>query len=392
MALREEIRRAVLAEVPPNPADFPQRRIQGGISMKPRPSRHFSPVSLGACLLVLCCLASSPASADAIYTITDLGTLSGQSSSVATSINNLGQVVGISYDSSDGYFTPVYPASGNPPRFTQTGSGANSFLYSGGQMTQVSPIGGLAMSINDSGQVVGGQYSSVNNLGQYVGGQNAGVQTASPNTISVLVSSGGTTTLPSLFIPYSVNASGQVVGLLIADNQFHPGLYQNGQVTDLSPKAGGSYEDSRAVAINQNGDIAITAASASGTINSYLYNASTGNATELPSLAGSSQLLAAALNDKDQVVGNGFLYSNGTTQALTSLLPAGSGWSNLNATGINDSGQIVGQGTYDGQQVAFLMTPVTEAPEPGTLAIWGLITAFAVRQLAKGTAERRRAG
>ena len=94
----------MLAEVPPNPADFPQRRIQGGISMKPRPSRHFSPVSLGACLLVLCCLASSPASADAIYTITDLGTLSGQSSSVATSINNLGQVVGISYNSADGYF------------------------------------------------------------------------------------------------------------------------------------------------------------------------------------------------------------------------------------------------------------------------------------------------
>ncbi len=64
-------------------------------------------------------------------------------------------------------------------------------------------------------------------------------------------------------------------------------------------------------------------------------------------------------------MGNGFLYSNGTTQALTSLLPGSSGWTNLNATAINDSGQIAGQGTYDGQQVAFLMTPSAETPEPG---------------------------
>jgi hypothetical protein len=42
--------------------------------------------------------------ADALHGITDLGTLSGQSSSVATGINDNGQVVGISYNSSDGSF------------------------------------------------------------------------------------------------------------------------------------------------------------------------------------------------------------------------------------------------------------------------------------------------
>ena len=61
-------------------------------------------------------------------------------------------------------------------------------------------------------------------------------------------------------------------------------------------------------------------------------------------------------------MGNGFLYSNGTIQMLTSLIPTATGWTNLNATGINDQGQIVGQGTINGQQHAFLMTP--SVPEP----------------------------
>jgi uncharacterized membrane protein len=52
----------------------------------------------------MACLTGRNARADALYTITNLGTLSGQSSSVATSINDQGQVVGISYNGSDGSF------------------------------------------------------------------------------------------------------------------------------------------------------------------------------------------------------------------------------------------------------------------------------------------------
>jgi probable HAF family extracellular repeat protein len=107
-------------------------------------------------------------------------------------------------------------------------------------------------------------------------------------------------------------------------------------------------------------------------LQSYLYSAASNQLTVLSALPGGPGLLSAALNNKDQVVGNGFLYSNGTIQTVLSLIPPGSGWSNLAATGINDAGQIVGQGTYDGQQVAFLMTP-DAVPEPGTLAVWGLI-------------------
>ncbi|MHB1587021.1 MAG: hypothetical protein ACYCRH_10250 [Acidiferrobacteraceae bacterium] len=53
-----------------------------------------------------------------------------------------------------------------------------------------------------------------------------------------------------------------------------------------------------------------------------------------------------------------FLYSGGHMVDLTSLLPSGSGWTLQDAYGINDLGQIVGDGVVNGQEEAFLMTPV----------------------------------
>ena len=86
--------------------------------------------------------------------------------------------------------------------------------------------------------------------------------------------------------------------------------------------------------------------------------------------------LATALNDQRQVVGwsgcdlsaeaiaagiekpYAFLWQNGETRDLNDLLPAGSGWRLTRANGINSHGQIVGHGTIDGQTRAFLLTPV----------------------------------
>ncbi len=314
------------------------------------------------------------ARADGIYSITGLGTLSGQSSSVATSINNSGQVVGISYNSSDGYFATGLSGPSAPPRFSQSGDGAQSFLYSSGQMTQISPVGGLAMSINNLGQVVGGSHSSINDQGQYVGGAFSGVY-GGANINDQLVS-GGTTTTLQYFAPYAINNAGQIAGTVygppsLSEGNSHPAIYLNGQVTDLISKIPvGQYNDSAAVAINQKGDVVFSVTAQSGTVQSYLYNASTGTVINLTGLTGSG-MIAAALNDKDQSVGGGLLYSNGGIQSLLSLLPASSGWSSLNATGINDSGQIIGQGSYMGQLEAFEMTS-TAVPEPATLAIWGL--------------------
>jgi hypothetical protein len=76
----------------------------------------------GLLATVVVALASPEARPDAMYSITGLGTLNGQSSSVATGINSQGQVVGISYNASDGTFGSNYGGPGEPPRFAQTGN------------------------------------------------------------------------------------------------------------------------------------------------------------------------------------------------------------------------------------------------------------------------------
>ena len=346
--------------------------------------------------LLAAALTASTTQADSIsYSISDLGTLPGTSMSAATGINNQGQVVGVSYNSSDGSFVQNLSGTATPPRFQQTGNGAQSFLYSGGQISQINPVGGLATSVNDSGQAVGGQFTSINASGQYVGGPGAGIITDSSNygnpPQSGLVSGG--TTIPLGLMPYAINNAGQVVGVVGSGMAFDPAVYQGGKVTDLSAIIGASgytngrpIGDARAIAINQNGDILVNFVGNGNKTYSLLYSTATGAViANLSSLPGGSGMIAAALNTKDQVVGNGFLESNGTFQTLASLIPTSSGWSNLNATGINESGQIVGQGLIDGQEHAFLMTPQS-VPEPSTLALFGL--GFALL----GVAARKRGG
>jgi probable HAF family extracellular repeat protein len=345
--------------------------------------------------------AGADARADAMYTITGLGTLPGQSSSVAMGINNEGQVVGISYNSANGYFattngTDNNPPSAWPPTFITTGNGAQSFLYSNGQMSQINPIGGLATAINNSGQVVGGNNASINDSGQYVTGQVAGINTGNYNAPSQLVSGGVATNLP--LMPDSINNSGEIAGT-ISVNTNHggigdPAIYQNGQVTDLASKvANGLYSyDSRAVAINQKGDVIINvlpfSGPQSGTTISYLYQSATGQAINLTALPGASNFFAVALNSKDQAVGGGYLYDDGTVKLLTSLIPPATGWSNLVATGINDAGQIVGEGFINGREQAFLMTPEAAAPEPAALAMWVVLALGGCAIVARRTTPR----
>jgi probable HAF family extracellular repeat protein len=63
-------------------------------------------------------------------------------------------------------------------------------------------------------------------------------------------------------------------------------------------------------------------------------------------------------------------------ELLQNLIPANTGWERLNyATDINDLGQIVGTGVLNGQNRAFLLTPI---PEPSTLL---LLIAYALQLL-----------
>ena len=84
---------------------------------------------------------------------------------------------------------------------------------------------------------------------------------------------------------------------------------------------------------------------------------------------------AYGINNSGQVVGEyndtAFLYSDGETVSLNSLLPSNSGFGTLRvASAINDHGQIIGWGEdIQGNTHAFLMTPI---PEPCTLLLLGV--------------------
>jgi hypothetical protein len=345
-------------------------------------------------------LAALEARAVPLYTIQDLGTLPGKANSIATSINNQDQVVGLSYNGADGQ---VYD-NGTRYRFSLTGAGAQSFLYDKGKTTRIAPVGGPALAINDHGQVVGGPYASINNAGQYVGGPSAGVDGGSYNGLAGLYDNGVKRDIS--IAPYAINDSGVVVGLVMGGpfgGETHPAMFQDGRGTDLlgatlpSPDPwqadATTLRHGIAVGINNRNDILATVGSLGVPTTTVIYNPTTGEWKNLSKTPGYEGGQGVALNNQGQVVGADFLYGGSTIRKLTDLIPPSSGWSGLHPMDINDSGWIVGQGTIDGQLHAFLMMPEpAPVPEPSTVLVWALaaVAGFRFRPKRRLTGPRPR--
>lgn len=304
------------------------------------------------------------------YQITDLGTFGG-TFSTAGAINNSGQVLGIASFS----------------------SGANAaFIYSGGVMNNIGYVGSSSQwqslaDINDSGQVTGNAYPcgnyrncgsdpvlytagvmkdlgtgtaySVNNSGQVVG-----VSYVNGTEHAFLYSDGKMKDLGSFGgdgfgRAYGINDLGQVVGTARTDNiENHAFLYSGGVMTDLGTLGG---DAAHAVDINNNGQVVGRSYVTASDISYHVFLYSGGIMNDL------GIGMPSAINDNGQIVGqsgtHAFFYSAGIMTDLNNLLPSGSGWQLINAKDINNSGQIVGSGTIGGQTHAFLMTP-TAVPEP----------------------------
>jgi probable HAF family extracellular repeat protein len=216
----------------------------------------------------------------------------------------------------------------------------HAFLYSGGMMNDLGTLGGsdsTAWSINSAGQVVGRSDTPGNSASHAF--------LWSGETMSDLGTLGGV-----FSEAFGINAAGEIVG----ESQTAVGspeeafLYANGKMTGLGTLGG---TDSWAYGINSAGQV-VGASFITGDLNTYA-----------------------------------FIYSDGTMVDLNSLLPAGSGWLLLGAFDINDDGQIVGDGINPlGQSHAFLLTPESSLPEPGTAAI-AAMGAFLIlaRQLKNGS-------
>jgi probable HAF family extracellular repeat protein len=293
------------------------------------------------------------------YTITDLGTLGG-SSTTAYGVNNLGQVVGTSETAQ---------------------AASHAFLWEAGQMTDLSlPEGGKARSssaygINDAGQIAGnylypdrdtagffyaggvasmlsqvphGKVMAINNVGQIAGDlarSNGAPSQAflwNAGTVIELGSLGGSGAQAR-----AINDSGQVAGFAnLEDNSaIHAFLYSGAGLSDLGTLGG---RNSMAYAINRTGQVAgASQTSGNGAQHAFLYSA--GVMTDLGTLGG-AESEAQGINASGWVIGwsrtaggqqHAFLWSSGRMVDLNSFAAPAPGVWLEEATAVNDVGQIV---------------------------------------------------
>lgn len=254
------------------------------------------------------------------YTITDLGTLPGNSVSKASALNGAGEAAGVS----------------------ETPTAAIATMFSGGKATSISTLGSsvsLANAINLSGEIAGWNSFDSN---------------ANFDPQAFLYSNGSMRNVnsPSLFPSgteaYGINNSGEVVGTgYLSASNFHAFLYTGGKMIDIGPP--GSLQAS-ANAINNSGQIVGSFYLTSGGGGAFLY--SNGKMTTLPVPTNSSSVSAIAINDNGEIAGALYPSSGGAAHAAryvngvwTDLGTIAGAASNV-GLGINLSGQVVGTAIF----------------------------------------------
>ncbi|MEH2123463.1 DUF3466 family protein [Nostoc sp.] len=316
--------------------------------------------------------ASKSALAVSLYSVTDLGALTGEAYSYATDINDSGEVaintLGRSFFYNNGSLKTISPLPGDNQLAVTginnlgqvVGNSANSnnftgnkpFLYSNG-LTQPLPIqDAIPYAINDRTQVVGG----ASGLGPFLYGDGVATSIGTLGTVA-----------------YGLNNLGQAVGILNSGRAF---LYENGQTTNLGTLPGDTY--SQANDVNDSGQV-VGSSGLTGVNDSraFVYSSSTGlqdlgrlRPTDLFSTGlGINNLgqvvgFSGTNNNFFAAVGNGlraFLYSDKTLYDLNNLIAPSSegGFTLTAASAINNNGQIVGRGAVNGELHAFLLTPIS---------------------------------
>ncbi len=336
--------------------------------------------SAGVLRIVVLFLASF-ASAQS-YTVTDLGTLPGDSTSGGSALNAAGEVVGYASPTvQHGFFwsagrgildlPPLHGGNfsvavgintgGVVAGFSTTAGGADhAVLWINGKVQDLGTLlGGTASvgsAINASRQVAGGSDTGSTNTHAILWSKAGGMQ-----DLGVLGGTGGYS------LAEGINRSGEVVGesSIPGSINFHGFHWTKASgMQDLGILPSGSF--SVAYAVNDLGQIVGYADCGYFCFHAVLWGQG-GNIQDLGSLPHSTYSSAFSINNAGHVVGwallpgsvyHGFVWSqNAGTLDLNNLIATGSGWTIEFALAINDNDQITGRGTINGQDHAFLLTP-----------------------------------
>jgi probable HAF family extracellular repeat protein len=314
------------------------------------------------------------------YAVFELGTLGGAVSQ-ATGINDPGVISGWASTGTgathavlwqDGQVLDLGTLGGtlgvgidvNPRRqavgFSTNAAGVNrAFLWEDGAMSDLGTLGGpmgRANRINPRGEIVG--FSS----------------TAAGPIHATRWYSGSVTDLGtfggSFSLAAGINAAGEIVGAATySDGLEHAALWGHEGMLDLGA-LGPTYPNSRAIRINDLGQVVGWAATDPGNVEVIVGSThaalwSDGDVVDLGTLGGATSR-AYGLNNRAEVVGtartptgaeHAFLWQDGVMTDLNDLLPADGGWTLIIAFGIDEQRAIVGVGLHDGQRRGFLLVP-----------------------------------
>jgi len=288
----------------------------------------------------------------------DLGSFGGLGS-LANTLNNVGQVVGFSTNSIPDP-SPIFPSG------TQT----RAFLWQNGDLQDLGTLGGpdaAAYSINERGQVAGISYTDPNEtINPATGMPTFHPFLWDHGIMTDLGTLGGTMGGEFLFNFESsllVNNRGEVIGTssLAGDQVVHPFLWSHGEMRDLGTLGG---DNGAAVWLTDNGEVVGDAdlpnnppgcqSTQSCVRHAFLWRK--GVMTDLGTLGSDPCSRAVMMNSKGQIVGstisicgnvetNAFLWEKGGPMvALDTLIPANSGVHLFEGDNINERGEILASG------------------------------------------------
>jgi probable HAF family extracellular repeat protein len=284
--------------------------------------------------------------------VTDLGTVPGGTSSLATALNNLGHVVGFSDNDIPDAFSMVGLAN-------QT----RAFLWQNGVIKDLGTLGGadaLASNVNEASQVGGFSYTN----------SAFSMNCTYPLTTHAFFYENGKMTDLGTFggscsITGWMNNRGQITGYAnTPDGNNHAFVWdKQGGLKNLGELPGGIH--SYGQWINEAGEV-VGGSDAAAFFHATLWK--NGAVIDLGTLYGETCSGANSINSGGQIVGfasadcfnedHAFLAEHGSITDVNTLVAGGSNVTVINAFDINDRGEIAGFGFLpNGDARAFLLVP-----------------------------------